>query len=170
MTFLELVKQRRSVRQYSTQEVESQKLDYILECARMAPSAANFQPWKFFIVKDEETQQLLQKVYPREWFATAPLYIVACGNREQSWKRAGDEYDHTDIDVAIAVDHLSLAAAEQGLGTCWVCNFDTDACKRYLEIDDPYYPVAIIPIGYPASDEAKKTPRKSIDELVKTIG
>lgn len=169
MTFLELVKARRSVRNYSMREIEAQKLDYVLECARLAPSAANFQPWKFSVIKGEEAQQMLQHTYQRDWFATVPLYILACGNTLQSWKRAEDGHDHADIDVAIALEHLCLAAAEQGLATCWVCNFDVEMCKRLFEIEDPFYPVAIIPIGYPAKDEASVSPRKPMSEIVNFI-
>ena len=117
MNFLELVKARKSERDYTSQEVEQSKLDYILECARLAPSAVNFQPWHFLIVKSEEAKEKVRKCYNREWIKTAPMYIVVCGDTSQSWKRKSDGKDHCDIDVAITTEHICLAAAEQGLGT-----------------------------------------------------
>ena len=121
MNFLELTKRRCSVRKYASRPVETEKLDYILEAARMAPSAVNYQPWCFLVVKSDKGREKIQSCYPREWFKQAPCYIVVCGDHAQSWKRA-DGKDHMDIDAAIAAEHICLAAAEQGLGSCWVCN------------------------------------------------
>ena len=116
MNFLDLVKARCSVRSYEPRPVEQEKLDYILECVRLAPSAVNFQPWRFAVVTDPERLAALKTAYPREWIQTAPCIIVACGNHEEAWHRKPDGKDHTDVDVSIAVEHLCLAAAEQGLG------------------------------------------------------
>ena len=101
MNFLDLVKARYSVRSYSPQEVEKEKLDYILECVRLAPSAVNLQPWRFRVITDKPTLEALCKCYKREWLATAPCIIVACANHEESWHRRADNKDHADIDVAI---------------------------------------------------------------------
>lgn len=103
MNFLELVKERRAIRQFDFKEVEQEKLDYILECARLAPSAVNIQPWLFFIVKSEEKKRNLQKAYPNRWIDSASLYIVACADSEQSWKRSYDNKDHVDVDLSIAI-------------------------------------------------------------------
>lgn len=124
MNFLELVKARHSVRSYVERPIEQSKLDYILECVRLAPSAVNFQPWKFAVVTEKNLLDAVKSTYPREWIKTAPCIIVACGNHDAAWHRKLDDKDHTDVDVAIAVEHLCLAATEQGLGSCWVCNFD----------------------------------------------
>ena len=104
MNFLELVKARYSARKYAGRSVEIEKLEYIMECVRLAPSAVNFQPWRFKIVTDEPTLKALQQCYKREWLATAPCIIVACTNHEESWHRRADNKDHADIDIAIAVD------------------------------------------------------------------
>lgn len=117
MNFLELVKARYSARKYANRPVEAEKLDYIMECVRFAPSAVNFQPWRFRIVTDEAVLKALYSCYKREWLATAPCIIVACVDHNESWHRRADNKDHADIDIAIAVEHLCLAAAEQGL---WV--------------------------------------------------
>lgn len=169
MNFLELVKLRCSVRSFSAKAIEPEKLDYILECARLAPSAVNYQPWRFFIARSDSAKKALQKCYNREWFASAPLYILACGDASQSWKRGSDGKDHLDIDVAIAVEHISLAAAEQGLGTCWVCNFDVALCKQELKLSDSLIPIAIIPLGYPAGTVERKGTRKNIGEIVEEL-
>lgn len=165
MNFLELVKARYSARKYAGRPVEADKLDYIMECVRMAPSAVNFQPWRFRIVTDEATLKDLQQCYKREWLATAPCIIVACTNHDESWHRRADNKDHGDIDIAIAVEHLCLAATEQGLGTCWVCNFDAAQCSEVLGLPGNLEPAVLIPVGY-AEDEPTEKKRKSLNEIL----
>ena len=148
--FLDLVKQRTSVRNFSQKPIEQAKLDYIMEAVRLAPSACNNQPWSFIILDKKEDINKISEIYPRDGFRTAPVCIVACGNHTESWKRSRDSKDHCDIDVTIAVTHLTLAAAEQGLGTCWVCNFDAKKCSGILNLPADIEPVALIPIGYPS--------------------
>lgn len=112
MNFLDLVKKRYSVRSYESRGIEADKLDYIMECVRLAPSAVNYQPWHFSIVTDPEKLAALKTAYSREWIETAPCIIVACADHQESWHRKMDGKDHADVDVAIAVEHLCLAAAE----------------------------------------------------------
>lgn len=166
MKFLELVTARKSVREYSTQEVETEKLDYILECARLAPSAVNFQPWSFIVIKSDEQKEKLKQCYRREWFNSPPVFVIACGNTTESWKRKYDGKDFWDVDVAIAVEHICLAATEQGLGSCWVCNFDVDLCKQLFELPEDIIPLAIIPLGYPAKEENRILMRKTMEDIV----
>ena len=101
MNFLELVKERHSVRHYAQQVVEKEKLDYILDCARLAPSAVNKQPWTFIVVQSDSQKQKLAKCYPAKWFTEAPVYIVVCVNTDIAWKRQFDNKNHADIDGAI---------------------------------------------------------------------
>ena len=169
MKFLELVRSRISVRQYTSKKVEDEKIAYILECARQAPSAVNYQPWQFIVVKNDEVKRLLHECYPAKWFAEAPVYIVACADTSQSWKRSNDGKDHADIDVAIAVEHICLAAVEQGLGTCWVCNFDVQKCAALLNLPVHIYPAAIIPVGYTTQTVSRNPNRKPTDEITKII-
>lgn len=143
--------------------MEEEKLAYIKECMRMAPSAVNRQPWKFRIVRSQEGRERLQSCYARPWFNEAPLYILASLLHEEEWVRA-DGKRHGDIDVAIAVEHLCLAATEQGLGTCWVCNFDAQRCHELFQMPDGEEPVVIIPIGYPATEITPRV-RKTEEEL-----
>ena len=165
MDFLELVKNRYSCRAYKALDVEKEKLDYILECVRYAPSAVNKQPWRFLIVSSNEAKAKLQQCYNRDWFKTAPMYIIASVLHDEEWVRADGKH-HGDIDIAIAVEHLCLAATEQGLATCWVCNFDAALCKESFALPENEEPAVIIPLGY-ADDETKEKKRKPIEEIVK---
>lgn len=167
MHFFELIKKRYSVRGFKNTAVEPEKLKLVMEAARLAPSAVNFQPWKFLVITDKKMLNELSKTYSREWFKTAPTCIVACGNHQTSWKR-NDGKDHCDIDVAIAVEHIMLAATELGLGTCWVCNFDAKMCAEILNLPKEWEPIAIIPIGYSDTAVVEKK-RKPIDEIVEYI-
>ena len=163
--FLNLVEARYSTRSYLPQAVEREKLDYILECARLAPSAVNRQPWHFYVVQTPDRLKTLARCYDREWFARAPLCIAVCADESASWKRPGDGRDHADIDAAIAAEHICLAAAEQGLGSCWICNFDPALCREALQLPAALRPVALIPIGY-AADAPTTKKRKPLDEIV----
>lgn len=118
MNILELSEKRFSARKYTAEPVAQSDIDYIMECVRLAPSAVNKQPWKFVIVRSEEAKQKLWRAYDREWFRTAPLYIVCMKNNNACWTRSYDDKKHGDVDVAIATEHLCLAATERGLGTC----------------------------------------------------
>ena len=161
---------RYSVRSYKKDvSVEDSKLKYILECARLAPSAVNFQPWKFLVLKSDEAREKVYPFYDRPWFREAPVVVICCADHVQSWKRRSDEKDHADIDVAIATEHLCLAAAEQGLGTCWVCNFDAEGTRRAFNLPEHIEPVALVPLGYPADDNAPAKTRKPLEEIVEEL-
>lgn len=169
MNFLQLVKTRYSVRQYLPIDIEVDKLEKVLEAARLAPSAVNLQPWEFVVITEAELLTKLSDCYTRDWFKTAPCCIVVLGDHEQSWHRSSDGKDHCDIDVAIAIDHLTLQAAELGLGTCWVCNFDAPKTCDLLKIPSHLEPIALIPIGYPADEEVfspKAKKRKELHQIV----
>lgn len=116
---LSLSQERFSARKFTSEAVSQEDVDYIMECVRLAPSAVNRQPWHWLIVRSDEAKEKLQECYDREWFKTAPMYIVGMKNVNENWVRRYDEKSHGDIDVAIATEHLCLAATERGLGTCW---------------------------------------------------
>lgn len=164
MKFLDLVQSRYSCRSYQPAPVETDKLRYIMECVRMAPSAVNRQPWRFHIVSDDAARAALRACYDREWFASAPMYIVATLCHDHEWVRA-DGKRHGDIDVAIAVEHLCLAATEVGLATCWVCNFDAMACAQTLKLEPVEEPIVIIPLGY-AADAPRPKSRKDMSDII----
>lgn len=169
MNFLELVKKRYSVREFLAKDIEQEKIDYIVETVRLAPSAVNKQPWKLFFVTEKKVLQELATCYSREWFKTAPACFVVCGNHSESWHRF-DGKDHCDVDISIAVEHLVLAAAEQGLGSCWVCNFDMKKCSEVMNLSEEWEPIALIPIGYATSATIPEKKRKSLNEIFEVIG
>lgn len=165
MNFLELTQKRFSARSYKSDPVEQEKINYLLECARHAPSAVNFQPWHFLIIKSEEQRKKVQACYPRDWFADAPVYIVVCVDKSQAWIRRTDDKSHADIDAAIAAEHICLAAASIGLGSCWVCNFDPNLFRNHFELTETSYPVAILPIGYIQEQPENFSKRKELEEI-----
>ncbi|MBH1940824.1 nitroreductase family protein [Mobilitalea sibirica] len=166
MTFLDLAKKRYSVRKYMDKEIEKEKIMDILEAGRYAPSAVNFQPLHFIVITDSEIKKKIYETYPRPWFQTAPVIIIACGDHSKSWKRK-DNKDHCDIDVAIAIDHMTLAATDLGLGTCWICAFDAKLCHELLDLPEHLEVVALLPLGYPEEEEHNKEKvRQSLEDIV----
>jgi len=167
----EIIQLRRSVRKFKDQSVDKEFIDEIIESARLAPSAVNFQPWKFYICRSEEAKKIVRQSYPREWFNSAPLYILACGDHQQSWKRSCDGKDHLDIDIAIAVEHMVLKITELGLGTCWVCNFNPQTVKEGLQLIENEEPIVLLPVGYPenVNPDPRNKKRKSPEEITKWI-
>lgn len=165
MEFLELAKQRYSVRAYKSHPVEDDKLQKILEAARLAPTASNRQPFQLIVIHTEGREEELGRICRASWFVQAPLVICVCGISTQSWVRR-DGRNYCDVDVAIAMDHLVLAATDLGLGTCWVGAFHPDAAREILKIPDDVEPIAFTPLGYPDDQPGDKI-RKSIDELVR---
>ena len=166
---LTLSRERFSARKFTAEAVSSEDLDYIMSCVRMAPSACNKQPWLWLVVRSEEAREKLQSCYDREWFRTAPVYIVGMKNVEENWVRKYDNKPHGDIDVAIAAEHLCLAAADCGLGTCWVCAFDPFKFNANFGRKG-YEPVVIIPLGHIAPDCPKgEKKRKEMAEIMEEI-
>lgn len=167
MNFKELSEARFSVRNYTDEPVSQEQLNYVLECARLAPSAVNFQPWHFYVVNNADDKAKLCQCYNREWFCTAPLYILCCIRHDEAWVRRKDQKEHGDIDIAIAAEHICLAAAEQGLGTCWVCNFDAQLCHELFALPENEEVAVLIPLGHAAADvEQKPKMRKAMEEIV----
>jgi nitroreductase len=165
MKIKKLITNRFSVRSFTDQPIERQTILKILETARFAPSAVNFQPWHFIVVSDAEKLSALHKVYHRNWFREAPACIVVCADHQQSWKRRSDGKDFADVDAAIVADHLILKATEMGLGTCWVCNFDVDMARKILQTPEHIEPLVIVPLGYTTAEPQPKV-RKPLAETV----
>ena len=165
MEFTELISQRYSVRAYESRLVEEEKLQKVLQSARMAPTAANHQPFQLIVAHTAGRENELRHVYHREWFLQAPMVICACGIPAQAWvHRNGKSY--LDVDIAIVMDHLILEAANQGLGTCWIASFNFEAAREVFGLPDEVEPIIITPLGYPA-DEPKPKERKPLTELVR---
>jgi nitroreductase len=165
MQFSELIRKRYSVRAYKPDPVEDEKLQQVLEAARLAPTAANRQPFQLIVIHTAGREAELRHIYGRDWFVQAPLVICACGTPAKGWVR-GDGKSYCDIDVAIAMDHLILAAADLGLGTCWIGAFDPAAAREVLGLPDGVEPIAFTPLGYPA-DQPRAKKRKPLSDLVR---
>jgi nitroreductase len=175
MEFADVINTRTSTRAYSGRAVEDEKLNYILECARHAPSWANKQCWRFIVVKDKERiAEIAKYSLFNRWIQSAPVVIVACADPGESGKNNDIEYYL--VDVGIAVENLVLAATDVHLGSCWVGGFHEKKIKKQLEIPPRIRIIALIPLGYPADKKgiiAKITKtitnadrRKSLEELV----
>jgi nitroreductase len=165
MEFSELIRNRYSVRAYKPDPVEEEKLQQVLEAMRLAPTAANRQPIQFIVVHTKGREQELRRIYDRAWFVQSPLIICACGVPAQNWVRR-DGKNYNDVDAAIAMDHLVLAATDLGMGTCWIAAFDPAAAREVLGLPDGVEPIAFTPLGYPADRPGPKE-RKALSELVR---
>ena len=165
MEFADVVRERYSVRAYKPDPVEEEKLNRVLEAARLAPTAVNWQPFQLLVIHTKGREAELARIYGKDWFVQPPLVICACGLVEKGWKRR-DGKSYVDVDVAIAMDHLILAATNEGLGTCWVGAFDPDAAREVLGLPGGVEPIAFTPLGY-AADEPRPIKRKPLDELVR---
>lgn len=164
MEFLELVQKRHSVRSFLDKPVEQSVLLSILEAGSLAPSACNIQPWIFIVVQDAIDREKLKPVYDRPWFLEAPVILAVCCDHSISWKRK-DGKDYGDIDIAIAMDHITLAAAEKEIGTCWIGSFNELEARKVLRLPSQIEPVAFTPMGYPATNSFTKV-RKSLPECL----
>ena len=154
MDVLEAIRNRRSVRSYSPRSIPPEVMDRMRQALRYAPSACNYQPWRFIFVSDVDLRQKLARVANDQlWMAEAPVTIVACGLPTEAYKRMGGDGNSIDIDVAIALDHLTLAAVADGLGTCWIGAFNEQKAKQLLGVPPPVKVVAMTPLGYPASKD-----------------
>jgi nitroreductase len=165
MDFSEVVKKRYSVRSYKRRAVGKKKLHKVLEAMRLAPTATNNQAFQFIVIDTEGRQEELQRIYKKSWFTDAPVVICACGIPAENWVRK-DGKNYNDVDVAIAMDHLILAATNEGLGTCWIGAFDAQAAKEVLGLPEGVEPIAFTPLGYPAGEPRPKK-RKTLSELVR---
>ncbi|MFA6449521.1 MAG: nitroreductase family protein [bacterium] len=172
---MEIIKERRSVRNFNPDKpVEDEKLQILLEAARLAPSSNNTQPWRFIVVKDANTREMISKAAPlgaatNKWMRHAPVTIVCCGRPDLLMhKSVGQIFDKDffKIDVAIAVEHIALAAKELGLGTCWVGWFDERKIRSILHIPSDTRVLLLMPVGYPKGAWPAAKKRKNMDEIV----
>ena len=145
MRFLDLAKKRYSVRAYTGQKVEKEKLEAILEAAHVAPTGANNQPQHLIVVESAEGMKKIGKAANTYG---APLVIVACSDKNATWTRPFDGKKLTDIDASIITDHMMMEAADLGLGSVWICYFKPDVLKEEFAIPEGWEPVNILAIGY----------------------
>jgi nitroreductase len=157
MNFLEIAKKRYSVRSYTSQKVEEEKLDKILQAAHVAPTAANLQPIHLIVVQGKDG---LEKIGKAANIYGAPLAVIVCANHDKAWVRPFDNKQTTDIDASILTDHMMIEATELGLGSVWVCYFKPDIIRREFNLPDNLEPVNILAIGY-SNEEAADPERHS---------
>jgi nitroreductase len=166
MDVFKAIKKRRSVRTYLDKPIEEEKLNAVLEAGRLAPSASNRQEWRFVIVRDGEVRRKLGEAANGQSFVgKAPVVIVACAVTDGHVMSCGQLC--YPIDVAIALDHISLAAVEKGLGTCWIGAFNEGKVKEILGIPEKVRVVELMPIGYPAIRTVKENDRLPFNKIVK---
>ena len=164
MDVIECIKARRSVRSYEPREVEEGKLQQVLKAGRLAPSASNRQEWKFVVVRDPGLRQrLIAAARGQSFVGEAPVVIVACATSSDHIMPCGHP-SHL-VDLAIAIDHMTLAARELGLGTCWIGAFDQKAVRDVLGIPKSVAVIELLPMGYPTSWPSAR-PRKPLAEVV----
>ncbi|MCM8819722.1 MAG: nitroreductase family protein [Candidatus Omnitrophica bacterium] len=165
MDVFEAIKRRRSIRSFLDKPVEEEKLLKIFEAARQAPSASNRQEWRFVIVKDLEMRKKIASFTKGQNFIQeAPLIIACCAVTDNYVMTCGQLC--YPIDVAIAVDHISLVAVELGLGTCWIGAFYEDKVKEILDIPTSVRVVELLAIGYPKKDPDFPKERLPLREII----
>jgi nitroreductase len=172
MDFYELIRTRESIRNYDPDRpLDEETLHRILEAGRLAPSAVNFQPWKFLVISSPEMLAKIRPCYGREWFLDAPHILVVVGYRDQAWVRNYDGYNSLETDLTIALDHMILAAEYEGVATCWVGAYDPDILREALALKENEIVYSITPLGYPKTGFEKKgnKKRKALEEIVEFL-
>jgi len=170
--FITLVRDRESIRDYDPDHpLEREVIRRILEAGRLAPSAANRQPWKFLVVSSPGMLAKVREAYEKSWFAEAPHVLVVTGRRGEAWTRKKDGYNSLETDLTIAMDHMILAAESEGVATCWIANFDPDLLRQALALEPDETVYAVTPLGYPPRGFTKKRDkkRKSLEEAAEFL-
>ena len=167
MEFLELAKKRYSCRKFLEKEVEKAKIEKVLEAGRLAPTACNFQPQRIWVITDKEKINSLREC--TRFTFDAPVILVICYDKQESWKRKFDEKDEGIVDSSIVSTHMMLQITELGLGSTWVASFDPNKARKILNIPENLEIVNLLPFGYPAEDgepSEMHEKRKKLDEIV----
>lgn len=168
MDFYKVIEERRSIRKYKDTPVNEEAINAVLNAARLAPSWKNLQCWRYVVIKDPEIKKLISQAFTetnpgKKSVIAAPVLVVLCADPSLSGKVGNKEYYL--VDAGISMEHLVLAACNEGLGTCWLGLFDEDIVRKTLGIPDNWQVVAMTPLGYPAQDP-KPRPRKLLQEIV----
>lgn len=167
MEFLELTKARYSCRKFLKRQVEREKIEKILEAGRLAPTACNFQPQRILVITDSEKIEALKEC--TKFTFDAPVILLVCYDKGESWKRKYDGHDEGIVDSSIVSTHMMLQISELGLGSTWVGSFDTNKAREILNVPENFEIVNLLPFGYPAEDalpSAKHEERKELQETV----
>lgn len=166
MDLHDAIKARKSVRKYQSTPIPEEVLNKVLDAMRVAPSGCNYQPWRFIVVKDQATKDALVPACKGQSFISqASAIVVGCGFEEKSYQHMGGWGTSMVVDVAVALDHLTLAAAAEGLGTCWIGAFKEEGVRQVLGIPSAVRVVALIPVGYPDETPTAR-PRRALTDVV----
>ena len=166
MDIFEAIESRYSVRKYEDRAVEEEKIEKIFEAARLAPSAKNLQEWRFVVVTEAETRAKLAEAASQRFVANAPVVIACCADNDGPGYIMKCGLPSYPMDVAIAIDHITLAATAIELGTCWIGKFDADRVREILQIPADIELVQLLLLGYPA-DELRPKKRLAVEEIVR---
>lgn len=171
MNFHELAARRCSIRNFeSARKIPREVLERILDAGRLAPSAKNLQPWKFKVISSPGLLEKIYPCYPRDWIRSAPCLLVVTGERSAAWVRSQDGYNSIETDLTIAMDHLILAAAYEGVGSCWIAAFDPAMLREALQLMPNEDVFAFTPLGYAAPDYLPvPKSRKSLEEVAEFL-
>ncbi|HTZ11859.1 MAG TPA: nitroreductase family protein [Candidatus Margulisiibacteriota bacterium] len=165
MDVMKAIRKRCSVRSYQDKAVEEEKLNSILEAARLAPSAGNRQEWRFIVVRDKDTRQRLMKAAKNQPFVGQAPAVIACCAKTDNYAMTCGQLCYP-IDLAIAIEHMALKATEEGLGTCWIGAFYEDQVKELLNIPKDIRVVQLLALGYPAQSCPEGKDRLNLKEIV----
>ena len=163
MDLYEAIRQRYSVRSYQDRPIEDDKLERVLDAGRLSPSARNRQERKFVVVRDAARRGRLAEAADQAWMAHAPVIIAIVGTTPDAVMHCGIPAD--PVDCAIAIDHMTLAAVAEDLGTCWIGHFDQEACCEILSVPSGAKIIELMTLGYPAGSPGTKS-RRDLDEVV----
>ena len=174
MDFTEVIRSRESMRDYDpARPVNPEVLKRILEAGRLAPSATNRQPWRFLLVSSPAVLEKVRACYHRPWFSESPHILIVKGDANAAWVRKTDGYNSLETDLTIAMDHMILAAENEGVASCWVAAFDEARLREALKLGPTEKVFAVCPLGYPKAGYRKKgdagKDRKSLDEIVEYL-
>jgi len=162
----EAIIKRKSVRAFKDKDVPEEMISRLLEAARLAPSASNRQEWRFIVVRDPATRKQLSKAAMGQKFVgEAPVVLACCAETDGHVMACGQLC--YPIDVAIAIDHITLCATADGLGTCWIGAFDESQVKEILGLPPQIRVVGLLPVGYPKDPSSVKKDRLLLKEIVK---
>jgi nitroreductase len=171
MEFTRLVAGRESIRSYDpTKPLDKALIEKILDAGRLAPSAANRQPWRFIVISSREVLNQVRRSYQKPWFQEAPHILVVAGRTTEAWSRQ-DGWNSIETDLAIVMDHVILAAENEGLATCWVAAFDPLVLRSALMLNSDDRVYCMTPLGWPKPGFTKKgqKQRRPLSEIVKYL-
>jgi len=172
MEYTDLILSRVSLRNYDPDRpVPKDTLIKILDAGRVAPSAVNYQPWKFLVVSSPSMLDKVKACYHRDWFKDAPHVLIVTGLSDQAWVRSIDGHNSIETDAAIAMTHLILEAENEGVGTCWIENYNPGMLREALDLNDNQLIFGITPLGYPKAGYQKPSEkkRKSLEEIAEFL-